>query len=122
MHSSIYDELISTVTPLVGDIQLGSVLNAAPGERVDMGAMVTDTRFDELERLIADAVSAGARLLVGGKRYHHPDFPHGHYFQPTLLVDATAEMAIAQTELFAPVMLVMRYEVRLSSGQLSLIT
>jgi hypothetical protein len=75
-----------------------------------MGAMVSSARFDELEQLIADAVAAGARLLAGGKRHDHPDYPAGHYFQPTLLVDATPGMVIAQTELFAPVMLVMRYD------------
>jgi acyl-CoA reductase-like NAD-dependent aldehyde dehydrogenase len=72
--------------------------------------MISPTTFDKLEGLIAEAVGQGARLLAGGKRYHHPVHTHGHYFTPTLLVDVTRDMRIAQEELFAPVFLVMRAE------------
>ena len=75
-----------------------------------MGAMVSGNRFDQLERLVADAVSKGARLLAGGSRYAHHTYPDGHYFQPTLLVDVTPEMDIAQNEVFGPVLVVMRAE------------
>lgn len=75
---------------------------------VDIGAMISSRTFPRLEELIDDAVKNGARLLIGGKTFKHPDFPLGHYFQPTLLVDVTPEMKIAQEELFAPIFLVMR--------------
>lgn len=75
---------------------------------IDIGAMVSPSRFPHLESLITNAVSQGARLLVGGKRYNHPSYPQGHYFNPTLLVDVTPHMQIAQEELFAPVCLLMR--------------
>jgi acyl-CoA reductase-like NAD-dependent aldehyde dehydrogenase len=61
-----------------------------------------------LEELVSDAVKHGARLLVGGKRLIHKDFPSGHYFSPTLLVDVTPSMKIAQVELFAPVCVIMK--------------
>jgi acyl-CoA reductase-like NAD-dependent aldehyde dehydrogenase len=63
-----------------------------------------------LESLINEALKQGARLLVGGKRYSHLDFPKGHYFRPTLLVDVTPSMRIAHTELFAPICVVMKAE------------
>jgi acyl-CoA reductase-like NAD-dependent aldehyde dehydrogenase len=69
--------------------------------------MISGHRFDHLESLIQDAVRQGARLIYGGKRYIHPSYPSGHYFQPTLLVDVTKDMAIAMEELFAPVALLM---------------
>jgi len=72
--------------------------------------MISPASFDTLESLIAEAVSQGARLLVGGKRYAHKTHTHGHYFSPTLLVDVTRDMRIAQEELFAPIFLVMRAE------------
>jgi acyl-CoA reductase-like NAD-dependent aldehyde dehydrogenase len=74
---------------------------------VDMGAMISSRSFPHLEELIEDAVKHGARLLVGGKAYDHPDFPRGNYFQPTLLVDVRPDMRIAQEELFAPIFLLM---------------
>jgi acyl-CoA reductase-like NAD-dependent aldehyde dehydrogenase len=72
--------------------------------------MISPASFDTLESLIAEAVAQGARLLAGGKRYEHPVHGRGHYFAPTLLVDVTRDMRIAQEELFAPVFLVMRAE------------
>ncbi|KAJ4298563.1 Meiotic Sister-Chromatid recombination aldehyde dehydrogenase [Collariella sp. IMI 366227] len=96
----IYDRLVSILEPRVRALRLGPT--------ADVGAMISDTSFSRLEILIADAVKHGARLLAGGKRFIHPDHPKGHYFQPTLLVDVTPDMAIANEECFAPVMVIMR--------------
>lgn len=102
----IYDKLINLIVPRVQSLRLGSAIDDE--EEVDIGACVSPANFSKLERLIADAVKHGARLLHGGKRYNHPKYPQGHYFQPTLIVDVTPSMAIAQTELFAPVFCLMR--------------
>lgn len=105
----IYDKLLELVTPRIQNLRLGSVLlDSATSGAPDMGASISATSFDRLESLIADAVKQGARLVCGGKRYHHPKHPHGHYFTPTLLADVTPSMRIAQTELFAPVFVLMR--------------
>lgn len=97
---AVYDRLIEMLEPRVKAIRLGP--------DADMGAMISDASFTRLEELIAEAVSQGARLLAGGKRYAHPDHPKGHYFQPTLLVDVTPSMRIAQNECFAPVLTMLR--------------
>ncbi|KAK4048506.1 Meiotic Sister-Chromatid recombination aldehyde dehydrogenase [Microbotryomycetes sp. JL201] len=115
VHHTLYDQFISNVQPIVADLQLGDVLgnhkdaNGQP-RRVDVGAMVSDRLFDELETLIQEAVDEGARLLVGGKRASGvPGCESGHFFQPTLIVDVLPTMRLAQQELFAPVMSVMKY-------------
>lgn len=108
-----YDKLIEIVTPRIQALRLGSIFLDTPASSSltpDMGAMISPTSFDKLETLIADAVNQGARLITGGKRHVHPNHPQGHYFSPTLLVDVTKDMRIAQEELFAPVFLVMRAE------------
>ncbi|KAK3330991.1 Aldehyde/histidinol dehydrogenase [Apodospora peruviana] len=97
-----YEQLVSLLEPRVRALRLGP--------EGDIGALVSDNSFERLERLVDDAVRDGARLLVGGKRFAHPDYPRGHYFSPTLLVDVTPEMAIANEECFAPVMLLMRVD------------
>ncbi|CAL5868932.1 uncharacterized protein PFLUO_LOCUS3160 [Penicillium psychrofluorescens] len=105
----VYDRLIELVAPRIQALRLGSIL-LDTATTPDMGAMISPASFDKLEALIAAAVEQGARLLAGGKRENHPQHTHGHYFTPTLLVDVTPEMQIAQTELFAPVFLLMRAE------------
>lgn len=102
----IHDLLLEHIEPLVKAFRLGSALidPSAP----DMGAMISSRSFTRLEDLIQQAVDDGAVLHAGGSRYHHPQHPGGHYFLPTLISNVTPEMAIAQTELFAPVFLLMK--------------
>lgn len=105
----VYEKLIELVAPRIKALRLGSIFldtETTP----DMGASISPASFDRLESLIADAVKNGARLIAGGKRHNHPNHPNGHYFTPTLLVDVTPNMKIAQEELFAPVFVIMRAE------------
>jgi acyl-CoA reductase-like NAD-dependent aldehyde dehydrogenase len=112
--SKIYDTIVSRLQPIIESLRPGSALDSLQASQgqddpiVDVGACVSDARFPELESLIQEAVKDGARLLVGGKRYIHPLYPAGHYFSPTLLVDVTPTMRIAQEELFAPIAVIMR--------------
>jgi acyl-CoA reductase-like NAD-dependent aldehyde dehydrogenase len=106
--SKVYNEIVRALEPRIRSLRVGSILDAPKGTQIDMGAMISDASFDRLEKLIQQAVQDGARLLVGGSRMKHPEFPFGHYFQPTLLVDVTQEMAIANEECFGPVCTVMR--------------
>jgi acyl-CoA reductase-like NAD-dependent aldehyde dehydrogenase len=87
---------------------VGSTLDAPKDAQVDVGALISDASFDRLENLVKAAVKDGARLLVGGERLNHPVWHAGHYFQPTLLVDVTTDMAIANEECFGPICVVMR--------------
>ncbi|KAI1212752.1 ALDH-like protein [Annulohypoxylon truncatum] len=96
----VYDKLVSMLEPRVKALRLGT--------DKDVGAMVSSASFDRFEALAADAVSRGARLLAGGKRYVHPEHPQGFYFTPTLLVDVTPDMAIANEECFGPIMTILR--------------
>lgn len=103
-----YDQLVQILEQRLtkNPMRLGSDIDQLEG--VDMGAMVSDNRFNQLEDLVKDAVSKGARLLSGGSRYSHPTYPEGHYFQPTLLVDVTPEMKIAHNEVFGPILVMMK--------------
>jgi acyl-CoA reductase-like NAD-dependent aldehyde dehydrogenase len=100
-----HDHLLSTIKPLIKFLRLGAVLRDSKAP--DIGSMISSRSFPHLEELISIAVTQGAILHCGGKRFEHPVYPKGHYFQPTLLSNVTSEMAIAQTELFAPIFLLM---------------
>ncbi|GAA5846640.1 hypothetical protein JCM9279_003391 [Rhodotorula babjevae] len=111
VHSSLYDAFVSTMHERISRLELGDVLSpTAADKQVDVGAMISDRLFDELEVLVAHAVKEGARCLVGGKRADKGVVGEGHYFEPTLLVDVTPSMAIAQQEVFAPIMTVLKYD------------
>ncbi|MCJ1434427.1 Meiotic Sister-Chromatid recombination aldehyde dehydrogenase [Xylographa pallens] len=101
---TVYPQLVALLETRIQTLRLGSTLE---DPEVDVGAMISADSFPRLEALITEAVSQGARLLVGGKRYLHPTYPKGHYFSPTLLVDVLPSMRIAQEECFGPICLLM---------------
>jgi acyl-CoA reductase-like NAD-dependent aldehyde dehydrogenase len=103
---NVYSRLIEHLTPKIQALRQGA--SQSDTSIIDVGASISDASFANVEALIADAVKQGARILAGGKQYTHPDHQQGHYFAPTLIVDVTRDMAIAQTELFAPVFMLMR--------------
>lgn len=105
---TVYDKLVKILEPRVKAIRVGSIFESQRDGQVDMGAMISDASFDRLETLIREAVKDGARLLVGGHRFKHPVHVHGYYFEPTLLVDVTPHMAIANEECFGPICLFIR--------------
>ncbi|SPO35947.1 related to aldehyde dehydrogenase [Pseudozyma flocculosa] len=121
VDSSLVASLVALVQPRIEALRCGSWMDEVPfgslssasvtaaKGQVDCGAMITDARFDRLEWLLDDAVQRGAKVLVGGKRFRHPKWTEGHYFQPTLVVDVTPDMPIAQEELFAPIFLVLPF-------------
>ncbi|PVU86443.1 hypothetical protein BB559_006522 [Furculomyces boomerangus] len=106
MHADLYDNFVKEMTTRISNLRLGSSLEQQNG--VDMGAMTMGNNFGFLQSLIDDAVSKGARLVVGGKPFSHPKYPNGQYFEPTLLVDVTTDMKITVNEVFGPIMTVMK--------------
>ncbi|MFL5307796.1 MAG: aldehyde dehydrogenase family protein [Polyangia bacterium] len=73
---------------------------------VDVGAITFPPQVERAERQIADAVAQGARVVSGGAR--RDDLGGGRFFAPTLLADATPQMAVMREETFGPVLPVMR--------------
>jgi acyl-CoA reductase-like NAD-dependent aldehyde dehydrogenase len=71
---------------------------------LDVGAITFPPQIAQAEKLIADAVGKGARVVTGGARRPGP----GQFFAPTLLADVTPEMAVMREETFGPVMPIMR--------------
>ncbi len=72
---------------------------------IDVGSMTTPQQLSIVEEHVADAVSKGARVLVGGRR--NPRLK-GLFFEPTVLVDVDHSMKIMTEETFGPVIPIMR--------------
>ena len=108
-----YDQLVDILDKRIQTMQIGSdIFSDSP---VDIGAMISDNRFDRLEFLVQDAVKNGARLLQGGKRYKHPKSPNGFYFEPTLLVDVNENCLIAEEEVFGPILCVIKGDANINT-------
>ncbi|MGW2594392.1 aldehyde dehydrogenase family protein [Streptomyces sp. NPDC001515] len=82
-----------------------AVAKYVPGERV--GPLVNAKQRERVRGYIEKGVAEGARLVAGGPE---APLPTGYYVSPTVFADVTPEMAIAQEEIFGPVLSILRYE------------
>src|SRR5439155_26419057 len=76
------------------------------GPGVTDGTLVDENAVAKVEEHIDDAVSKGARVLVGGKRHALG----GLFFQPTVLVDVKRGMKVTNEETFGPVAPLFRFK------------
>ncbi len=104
VHADIYDEVLARLQPMIANLAWGDP--ADPANTV--GPIIREEQLARVEGLVDRAVADGARLLAGGKRGDR--FERGFWYEPTLLVDVDENSEIAQTEVFGPVLSVIRYE------------
>jgi lactaldehyde dehydrogenase/glycolaldehyde dehydrogenase len=69
-------------------------------ESADMGPLMNKHEQDRVAGMVDQAVSDGAKVIVGGRR---GDRPKGFYYEATVLSDCRHDMDIVQTEIFGPV-------------------
>ncbi len=101
LHDSIHDAFADKLTAAVSRLKVG------PGtERdVDQGPLIDESALEKVESLVADAVTKGARVLIGGRRH-----PLGRtFYESTIVADATTKMDFAQEEIFGPVSALYRF-------------
>ncbi|KWI47672.1 aldehyde dehydrogenase [Burkholderia pseudomultivorans] len=93
-HDRMVDALVEAARGMV----LGDPLDDA----TSMGPLATAAQRDAVERLVAQGVSDGARLAIGGKRPAH--LTRGFFFEPTVFANVDNRSRIAQNEFFGPVL------------------
>lgn len=84
-------------------------LKVAPGdaEEVDYGPLINQDAIDKVSELIDDATQQGAKLLEGGRVLSELG---ELFYAPTLVIDVTPSMRIAQEEIFGPVIAIQGFE------------
>jgi succinate-semialdehyde dehydrogenase/glutarate-semialdehyde dehydrogenase len=93
VQEGVYDAFAEKLAAAVKNLKVGDGVEAG----VTTGPLINKAAVDKVQEHIADALSKGARLLVGGKSMG------GNFFEPTLLRDVTTDMAVAREETFGPV-------------------
>jgi aldehyde dehydrogenase (NAD+) len=74
-----------------------------------VGPMVSQKQYERVQSYIRKGIEEGAEVLVGGEG--HPEgFEAGYFVKPTVFVNVKNDMAIAQEEIFGPVLCVIAYD------------
>lgn len=101
VQESVYDVFAEKLAAAVSELKVG---NGLEGD-VDQGPLIDTAAIEKVESLVGNAVASGAKVKLGGQRHDLG----GTYYQPTVLTDVTADMEMAQEEIFGPVAPLFRF-------------
>jgi malonate-semialdehyde dehydrogenase (acetylating)/methylmalonate-semialdehyde dehydrogenase len=75
---------------------------------VEMGPVISSASRERIEGIIGQGVAAGAKPIVDGRATSVAGYERGNFVRPTVLGDVDPASEIARTEIFGPVLSVMR--------------
>ncbi len=96
----VYEPLKKSVIEAAKRIIVGNGLE----EGVQMGPLASRQGMENVLDYIEKGVEEGADLLLDGRGIEVPGYPNGFFIGPTIFDKVTLKMAIAQEEIFGPVM------------------
>jgi len=111
VQDTVYDEFAALLVRAVAKLRVGA--GADPG--VEQGPLIDLEAVAKVEEHIADALTKGARVLLGGQRHALG----GTFFQPTVLAEVTQDMAVAREETFGPLAPLFRFRTEAEAIQLA---
>jgi aldehyde dehydrogenase (NAD+) len=103
VHADVYDEVVGKLQGIVSALPWGDP--ADPANVV--GPIIREEQLQRMEGLVDRAQAAGAEVLAGGRC---GDRDKGFWYEPTLVAGVGENDEIAQTEVFGPVLSVLRYD------------
>ena len=104
VHRSIYQESVERVVELADQITVGDPLDPA----YEMGPQISAPHYESVLAWIRSAVAEGATVAAGGGR--PAGLAKGYFVRPTVLADVDQHMAVANSEIFGPVLSVIPFE------------
>ena len=103
LHEDIADAFLQRIVAQARQIKIGDPL----AEDTQMGPLCTPAQLAHIQREVAHAIREGGRVLCGGKQ---PADLGGTYYEPTIIECPRKDLRIMDTELFGPVLSVLRFK------------
>ena len=102
VHKSVEDEFVSKLIKSFTQITLGE----PQADDAIVGPLIDPKAIENFENTISAAVTAGGKVVYGGKRLERP----GYFVEPTIITNCEPDWDCVQEETFAPILFVMTYE------------
>lgn len=99
-----HDEVVDVARTMLAEAPYGDPSD--PANR--MGPLISARQREKVAGYVDRAIADGAKAVVGGGIPQH--LPSGYFYEPTLLVGADENSAVAQDELFGPVLVVLHHD------------
>jgi aldehyde dehydrogenase (NAD+) len=103
LPETIHDDVVERLVAVARNVKVGDPTDPD----VQMGPLISAAQLRRVQAYVDAAVDDGAKLATGGGR--PAGLTKGYYFEPTILTEVSPDAAIAQEEVFGPVLSVLRY-------------
>ncbi len=98
IQEKIFDEWVEKFVNLAKNLRRGDPKD----EATQISSMIDENAAKRIEQWVNEAISAGAKLLCGGRR-------EGNFYEPTVLTNTSNEMRVVSEETFAPIAVVEKF-------------
>jgi phenylacetaldehyde dehydrogenase len=102
VHQRIFDQVVQGLARAAESLKIGSGFDPA----TQLGPVASQRHFERVMGHLEAAKAEGATVLTGGARSGES----GYFVQPTVLVDARADMRVVREEVFGPVVVAMPFK------------
>src|SRR3954470_55642 len=102
VEAPLYDEFVSSFSDAAKQLRVGDPLEA----ETQVGSLISPEHRDKVHGMVERGQEEGAELVAGG---NVPDRA-GAFYEPTVLANVDNSMAVAQEEIFGPVVTVIPFE------------
>jgi succinate-semialdehyde dehydrogenase / glutarate-semialdehyde dehydrogenase len=111
VQDSVHDEFLNRLALAVSALKVSDGFEAGcqQGPLIDLNAV------EKVESHINDAVSKGAKIVLGGRRHALG----GSFFEPTIVSGVTQDMLVAKDETFGPLAPIFRFKTEAEAIQMA---
>jgi aldehyde dehydrogenase (NAD+) len=99
VHEKVYQQFVETYVARAKSLRVGNGLDAA----TEMGPCINQAQLEKVMEYVEIGKNEGAHLATGGHRLTGDAWSRGWFHEPTVFTDCSAQMRIAQEEIFGPV-------------------
>ena len=105
VHEDIYDKFLEDAVKAFNNVKVG----VSWDPETQMGSQINERQLEKILSYVEIGKQEGARLICGGERITDGELAKGCFMRPTLLVDVTNDMRVAQEEIFGPVACILKF-------------
>jgi acyl-CoA reductase-like NAD-dependent aldehyde dehydrogenase len=102
VHESLHDEIAQRISRIASEYRIGSPME----QSTQLGPLVSQKQMERVLSYVDTGKAEGAQLLLGGERIGNA----GYFVEPTVFAGVSNTMAIAQEEIFGPVLSIIPFK------------
>lgn len=95
VHESLMDDFVNAYVAGVEQLEIGDPMNPT----TEFGVMIDEVNAKRVEEWVDEALTSGAKCLVGGSRV-------GAFYAPTVLTNVSKGQKVRDEEVFGPVVII----------------